>query len=109
MIVINVKQLCKLRGIKHPHVALKKAGISHYIASEYLSGKKSTFVTGHIEKLCKLLRCTPNDLFKWVPDQAADDYAENPLQAIRQQPTFDLEDKLKTMSLDEIKKKFEQP
>lgn len=104
--VLNIKQLCHERGIKHPLAELKKAGISHFVASAYLKEKKPQFVMAHIEILCNLLRCTPNDLFKWVPDDKKDDYPENPLQTIRKKPSFNLEERLKGMTLEEIKKKF---
>lgn len=106
MIVLNIKALCKARGIKNAHAALCKAGISPHVATAYLKGKKPQFVTAHIELLCRLLRCTPNDLFKWQPDTAADDYPENPLQAIRHKPLLNLEQKLKNMSIKEIEEKF---
>jgi len=102
MITINVKELCRARGIKHPLPALKKAGITHYVAHEYIQGKKHRLVTSHIEILCKLLRCTPNDLFSWVPDKPEDDYPENPLQKFRKKERTDLNELLNGMSIEEI-------
>ena len=106
MITLNIKELCRERGIAHPLTALMKAGISVSVAQAYLKDKKDRFQVQHVEKLCRLLRCTPNDLFTWTPDSKAEDYPENPLQAIRHKPSFDLEKKLKGMSLAEIKKRF---
>ena len=37
----------------------------------------------HIEKLCILLNCTPNEIFEWVPNDLLDDRMDHPLQAIR--------------------------
>jgi len=107
MIVLNIKELCKQRGIKHPHSALTRAGITNTVATDYLKPTKDRFVTQDIELLCQLLRCTPNDLFKWVPDEPKDDYPENPLQAIRKQETFNLEERIKGMSVEEIRRRFE--
>ena len=87
MISLAIKDLCRLRGIKQPLRELKRAGISHYVAHEYHQGHKHRIVVSHIEILCKLLRCTPNDLFQWEPDTAAEDNPENPLQAIRKKRT----------------------
>ena len=106
MIVLNIRELCKLRGIKHPHAALTKAGISNTVATDYLKKKKGRFVLEDVETLCLLLRCTPNDLFKWVPDEPKDDFPENPLQQIRQKPQMNLEEKLKNMSAEEIEKRM---
>jgi hypothetical protein len=58
------------------------------------------------KKLCRLLRCTPNDLLECTPDNKAEDYPENPLQIIRKRLTFNLEEKLKAMSLNELREKF---
>lgn len=106
MIYLNIKELCHARGIKNPLTTLKKAGISQYVAHEYLKGEKHRFVTKHVEILCKLLRCTPNDLFVWIPDEPADDYPENPLQGIRKKPRLNLNEKLKTMTVEEIERVF---
>lgn len=106
MIQTRIKQLMKERGITTPLAALVAAGISQAVAQKYLSGEKEWIITKHVEKLCKFLRCTPNDLYEWTPDNAAEDYPENPLQAIRQKPSFNLQELLKTMTLEEIKKKF---
>ena len=108
MIQLNIRELCKTRGIKNPYSALTKAGISPYVAHEYLKGKKHRFITQHIEVLCKLLRCTPNDLFSWTPTEPADDYPENPMQAIRKKERIDLNEILKTMSVEEIEQMLKE-
>ena len=106
MIILDIARLCKERGIKHKTATLMKAGISQGVIYKYLKGKIKNVPIDHIEKLCLLFRCQPNDLFTWVPDDKLSDYPENPMQAIRQKPSFNLEEKLKNMTLDEIKEKF---
>ena len=106
MIQLRIEELCKERGIKHPFTALKKAGIPGPTAILYLHHKKKTLVLDHTEKLCRLFRCAPNELFEWTPDNKAEDYPENPLQTIRKKATFDLEEKLKGMSVEEIKRRL---
>jgi hypothetical protein len=61
----------------------------------------------HIEILCKLFNCAPNDLFLWVPNNPQDDYPQNPLQAIRNQALPDLHKILGSMSIEEVKKRLE--
>ena len=107
MIKLQIKELCILRGIKTPLVALRKAGISQKVANQYLTGKKKHILLNHIELLCKLLRCTPNDLFAWMPDNKAEDVPENPLQKLRQQSLPDLQKVIGSLSLDEVKKRLE--
>jgi len=107
MIKMHIASLCEQRGIRNPASTLIKAGISQGIVTKYLKGKVKRLPLDHIEKLCLLFRCAPNDLFTWTPDKKTDDYPENPLQLIRQQTGFDLTAKIKSMTLEEIKKKFE--
>jgi DNA-binding Xre family transcriptional regulator len=102
MVQLNIKELCRSRGFRHPHAALTKAGISNHVAIDMLKGKKKYLVIKHIEVLCKLLRCAPNDLFTWTPDEPADDYPQNPMQVIRKKQRLDLNEALKGMSLEEI-------
>lgn len=106
MIQMHVARLCKERGITRPTSFLIKAGISQGVVTKYLKGKAKRVPLEHIEKLCLLFRCEPNDLFTWAPDHATDDYPENPLQAIRPKPELDLAAKIKGMSLQEIKERF---
>jgi len=107
MLTLQIKELCKLRGIKAPLGALTKTGISPQVAFKYLEGKKKHLILAHIEKLCTVLRCTPNDLFAWTPDDQAQDYPENPLQKIRAQSLPDLQKVVGSLSLEEVKKRLE--
>jgi hypothetical protein len=58
-------------------------------------------------KCYALLRCAPNDLFSWTPDNEAEDYPENPLQAIRKKPFPDLQKIIGNLSLEEVRKRLE--
>jgi DNA-binding Xre family transcriptional regulator len=106
MIRLRIAELCREKGIKPPLAALKKAGISAIKGRQYLAAKTNRLMVDDSEKLCRLLRCTPNDLLEWTPDNAAEDYAENPLQAIRKKPSINIEEKLKSMTLEEVREKF---
>jgi DNA-binding Xre family transcriptional regulator len=107
MLTLQINKLCVLRGIKAPLTAMRKAGISQQIAFKYLQGKKKNLMIDHVEKLCTLLRCTPNDLFAWTPEDKAQDYPENPLQAIRQQDLPDLQKVIGSLSLEEVRRRLE--
>jgi DNA-binding Xre family transcriptional regulator len=107
MLKLQIKELCKLRGIKAPTVAISKTGITHSVAFQFLKGNKKHLTLDHIEKLCTLLRCTPNDLFAWTPNNTAEDYPENPLQKIREQSMPDLQSIIGNLSLEEVKKRLE--
>jgi DNA-binding Xre family transcriptional regulator len=108
MIVLQIKELCELRGIKAPLAALMKAGISQQVAQNYLRGKKKHLLLKHIEILCTLLRCIPNDLVAWTPDDKAEDYPANPLQTVRRRSLPDLQKVIGGLSLEEVKKRLSE-
>jgi DNA-binding Xre family transcriptional regulator len=109
MIRFRINQLMEERGIKKPRIApLVKLGISHEIVKKYLNGSRSSIDLEHIEKLCHFLRCTPNDLFEWEPDNKLFFDGQHPIQQIKKKPPFSLMDAVSKMTPDEIKKKFEQ-
>ena len=90
MIVLNVYNLCRLRGYMHPLKTLMQAGISQRVAWNYLNNENSSIQLAHIEILCTLLNCVPNDLFGWQPKEPAADTPGHPLQAIRRRPYTDV-------------------
>ena len=103
MITLNIAQVCMVRGIKFPLKSLRKAGISTKVAGEYLNNPtKHQFTLKHIEVLCKLLNCTPNDLFSWQPNNPEEDVPTNPLQKIRQHALPDVMQHIQNMSIEEI-------
>src|SRR5688500_3375511 len=106
MLKLRVKALCKEKGIKQPFTALKKAGISVTKVIQYLADKTDRLMLDDIEKLCLLLHCTPNDLVEWTPDNTMLTQPNHPLQALQAKPVFNLEEKLKTMSAEEIRRRL---
>jgi hypothetical protein len=58
-------------------------GFVSFTAHKYKNGKVEQIRLDHIEKLCILLNCTPNEIFEWVPNDLLDDRNDHPLQAIR--------------------------
>ncbi|MCD6067070.1 MAG: hypothetical protein K0S33_1896 [Bacteroidetes bacterium] len=83
MLYLNLRPVFDLRGIENPYSFLVKAGFSSYNAHKLLNTRNYTFQLLHIEKLCRILACTPNDLLCWVP--ASDDLISetHPLQELR--------------------------
>lgn len=111
MIKLKIQALCKAKAIAHPYTALKKAGISKIKTMQYLRGKTNRLMLDDMDTLCTLLRCTPNDLVEWTPKNKAEDYEENPLQAIRKKEPIELDEIIKSMTIGEIrdfKAKYEE-
>lgn len=65
MLVFNPLRMFRMRGIARPERELIKTGISPGAATKYLHYHNIRLTIGHIEKICVLLNCTPNELFEW--------------------------------------------
>lgn len=83
MLQLNLNRIFKARGIAQPYKFLVQSGFVPFTAHKYKNGQVEHMRLDHIEKLCTLLNCTPNDLFEWLPDDLLEDRANHPLQAIR--------------------------
>jgi|SRR5665647_2162075 len=104
MLSLNLAPIFRLRGIEKPYTFLVKAGLSPHSATSILNSKTRIFRLDHIELLCGILICEPNDLLVWSPDEG-DKYAENhPLFKLKQQPTDSTwKETFSTMSFKELK------
>ena len=83
MLQINLSRIFKARGIDQPYKFLVQNGFVPFTAHKYKNGKVEHIRLDHIEKLCVILNCTPNDLLEWRPDDLLDDTPNHPLQKIR--------------------------
>lgn len=68
MLTINVARVFKLRGLSGYLIRLVRAQISRRTAKGFLNGTAANIKLRHLEKICLMLNCTPNDLFDWKPD-----------------------------------------
>ena len=107
MIRLRIKALMETKGVRYPNKALIALGISARVAGKYLSGKKQTLALKHIDRICLLLRCQPNDLLEWVPDDPTQNDPTQPLQALKPKERFNVNEVLKKMTPEEIRKKLE--
>ena len=67
MLYLNIKRVLDLRGIDKQYAFLVKNGFSSQTATNIINNYIRRITPGQMEKLCFLLRCTPNDLFDWKP------------------------------------------
>ena len=104
MLFINLHPIFKARGIEKPYTFLVKAGISPSSANKLLKYNTFVFRLDHIELLCRVLICEPNDLLIWKPDPAHNLDKNHPLyKLIGQETTEDLQETLSKMSYKELK------
>lgn len=103
MFYYNLRALFKARGIDNPFALMVKSGISHASAHRILNDYAGSFKLRHVEILCKLLVCQPNDLLIWKPDKDViypDDY---PLKDLMKKDNLEGLDVFSTMPLKKLR------
>lgn len=65
MLYFNLTGMMRLREIQNPYHFLVQHGFNYHTAGNLLRNERSSIAYKHLEKLCLLLHCTPNDLFVW--------------------------------------------
>lgn len=105
MLIFNPRRALSLRGIANPHKFLAANGFINTTASNLLNGKSSFIKPEHLEKMCILLNCTPNDLFDWKPDKKNAVAENHPLNTmIRAETAHDIAEMVKELPLDQFDK-----
>ncbi len=103
MLQLNLSRIFKARGIDQPYKFLVQNGFVPFTAHKYKNGKVEQIRLDHIEKLCILLHCTPNDIMEWFPDDLLDDHPSHPLQTIRKrEKKIEIGKMLSKMSLEKL-------
>ena len=103
MLTFNLQSILKQRAIPNPFTLMVKAGISAHSATKILNNKTRIFRLDHIEILCQILNCTPNDLLSYTPPKNAplpETHVLNQLTPNKNAPQ--LQETLKTMSIQEL-------
>jgi DNA-binding Xre family transcriptional regulator len=65
MIYLNLKPIFEAKGIDNPNHFLWKNGFTRHSAHNLLNNKTAGISFRHLEQLCLLLGCSPNDLLTW--------------------------------------------
>jgi DNA-binding Xre family transcriptional regulator len=84
MLSLNLSPIFKARGIERPYTFLVKAGLSPHTATTILNNRTRTFRLDHIELLCKILICDPNDLLLYTPGKDDQLPQHHPLNKLKQ-------------------------
>lgn len=83
MLSFNIRRVFALRGIENPLVFMMKNGFIRPTASGLLNRRAAGIKFEHLEKLCLMLNCTPNDLFEWKTDAKSVVAENHPLQTLK--------------------------
>lgn len=103
MLYFDLNRIFAMRGISKPFKYLIGHGFSHSTANRFVNSRVDNMNLEFVEKLCKLFKCTPNDLISWKPDKDEVITEENPLQKLRRQDDFiSLRKMMSTLPLTEL-------
>ena len=84
MLSLHLAPIFKVRGIDNPLSFLVKAGFTRHAAHVILNPHTRNFRLDHIEKLCTILICEPNDLLRFTANSSQPLPAGHPLNKLRQ-------------------------
>lgn len=84
MLKYNFDRVFKARGIDSPIKFLRQAGIYDAFALRMKKNQVHRMNLPTIEKICILLKCTPNDLMEWEPDSNDESFSGHPLNIMMQ-------------------------
>ena len=103
MLQYNFTKVFASRGIDNPYRFLKKEGFTHSLAHRIARNKTDKLFLEHLEKLCMLLYCTPNDLMDWYPKMDSVTARKHPLSALKKElRTMDVTTLLRETPLDKL-------
>ena len=103
MLTFNITRVIRMRGISEPFAYLVKAGFPRGFASRAVNNRLSHVDLAHLEKLCVMFRCTPNDLLEWRANDSTPASENLPLNAlIRTNAPTPLSQMLKTVSIEKM-------
>lgn len=104
MLSLNLDPIFKARGITKPYSFLVKNGFTNFTASNLLNYGTRSFRLDHIEMLCNMLVCEPNDLLLFTPDKGKQYAPNNPLLKLAgDDSNNDWSDTLANMPFKELK------
>lgn len=83
MLIYNFQRVFKARGIDKPHAFLVKNGFTRNVATRMCTNKTDKIFLKHLEKVCLLLNCTPNDIIEWKPGIKSQNNADTALFALK--------------------------
>ncbi len=89
MLKPNLNRLFKTRGINKPYSYLLNNGFTRNEALRLSNENLKTLHLNHVEKLCFLLNCTPNDLLQYIPAKSQKENSSNVLSALIRTETPD--------------------
>jgi DNA-binding Xre family transcriptional regulator len=85
MLSFNLKPVFQARGIERPYTFLVKAGVAPHTATRILNSNSRVMRLDHVELICRILLCEPNDLLVWTPQSGQIYPPDHPLNNLKNQ------------------------
>lgn len=85
MIYLDLKRIFEDKGINNPNQFLWKNGFTRHTAHNLLNNKTVGISFKHLEQLCLLLGCSPNELLTWHNTNKISVLPNHSLQAIKKE------------------------
>jgi len=105
MLRFRLTRILRLRNIDKPYSFLLKCGFHRTTANKYVYDGAVNIKVSHIEKLCRALNCTPNDLFDFKPGENDSIRPDHPLNELkRTENSTDIMRMYKELPLDKLDK-----
>lgn len=108
MLRYNFNRIFQIRGISRPYTFLTEHGFKKSYATRLIGGKINSMKADHMERFCLLLKCTPNDIMEWEPDNEEVNVESHPLkELIREEHLGKVKTILRNLPLEELDEVFE--
>ena len=100
-----MKRVVTIRGIEKPFSFLVKNGFTYNVAHRIINSKTDKLSIKHIEQLCFILNCTPNDLMEYTPNTKKGENKDHPLnQLIRKKRERKYKHLMRELPIDKLDK-----
>lgn len=108
MLTLNLKRVFALRGVTDPIPFMIEAGFVRQTANNLLKQQTSIVKIEHLDILCRLLNCTPNDFFEWQggANSLSESHSLNSLR--RTQTAQNILETVKDIPLEKVEKLLEE-
>lgn len=67
MITLNIPRIAMIKGVQRPYSFLVRHGFTPQTAKDLVAGRIKRLDLGHLERLCRIFQCEPNDLYDYKP------------------------------------------
>ena len=103
MLGFNLKRVLAIRNVADGMGFLKDNGFTPFTATNLYKYYVSSIKIKNLERLCRLLNCTPNDFFEWKPAEGEEALPEtHALNSLRRDKSAEINKLMKQLPLEKL-------